>query len=130
MKKTRILMAKLGLDTHDRGAKIVAQACKDAGMEVIYIGLAKTDVDDIINAAIQEDVDLIGLSSMSGLHMGYSKEFTEKLKERGLNEIPVLLGGIIQRRDIPQLKKMGIREVFPPGSSVKNIVEYIQQNLQ
>jgi methylmalonyl-CoA mutase C-terminal domain/subunit len=129
MKKNRILLAKMGLDTHDRGVKVIAQACKNAGLEVIYMGLAKATFDDIINVAVQEDVDLIGLSSMTGLHIDYTKRLMEKLKEKKLTRIPVILGGIIHRNDIPELKQIGINEVFPSGSSVKSIIEYIQQTL-
>lgn len=129
-RKIRILIAKLGLDTHDRGAKIIAQRCKEAGMEVIYLGLYMATLDDIVNTAIQEDVDVIGLSSMTGLHLSYCPQMMERLKGRNLNDVLVILGGIVPRQDIPTLKQMGIDEVFPSGSSMEKVVQFITGNVK
>ena len=116
----RILIAKVGLDGHDRGAKIVARALKNAGFEVIYTGIRQSP-EQVVETAIQEDVNLIGLSSLSGAHIVLFDRIMKLLKEKKLN-IPVLCGGIITPQDIPTLKKMGIKEVFGPGSSIKDIV--------
>ena len=122
----RVLIAKPGLDGHDKGAKTVAMALKDAGMEVIYTG-RRQSVDQILNAAIQEGVDLIGLSILSGVHLEMTEELMAKMKERGVEEIPVVLGWVIPPKDIPLLKAIGVREVFPIGSNFKEIVKGIQK---
>ena len=111
-KKIRILVAKPGLDGHDRGAKVVAQALRDAGMEVIYTGLHQT-IDQIINTAIQEDVDVIGLSIMSGAHLPICEKLMKKMKEKKIDDIMVVVGGVIPKRDIPLLQKMRDRRNIP-----------------
>ena len=121
----RVLIGKPGLDGHDKGARTVAMALKNAGMEVIYTGRHQT-VDQIINAAIQESVDIIGLSILSGVHLEIAEELIAKLKERGAEGIPVVLGGVIPKRDIPLLKAMGIKEVFPVGSSFDEIIQKVK----
>ena len=126
-KKTRILIAKPGLDGHDRGAKVIARALRDAGFEVIYTGLRRTP-EEIVNAGIQEDVDIIGLSILSGAHDVLFPKIMELLKEKEAEDIVVIAGGIIPDKDIPRLKKMGIREVFLPGSSTQDIVSWIHEN--
>lgn len=122
----RVLIAKPGLDGHDKGAKTVAMALKDAGMEVIYTG-RRQSVDQILNAAIQEGVDLIGLSILSGVHLEMTEELLAKMKERGVEEIPVVLGGVIPPKDIPLLKAIGVKEVFPIGSTFEEIVRGIRK---
>ena len=122
----RVLIAKPGLDGHDKGAKTVAMALKDAGMEVIYTG-RRQSVDQILNAAIQEGVDLIGLSILSGVHLEVTEELMTKMKERGVEEIPLVLGGVIPPKDIPLLKAKGVKEVFPVGSNFEAIVKGIQK---
>ncbi len=125
----RVLMAKPGLDGHDRGAKIVTKALMNAGMEVIYTGRHQT-IDQIVAAAVQEDVDVIGLSILSGSHLYYSRRLIEALKERGITDKLVIVGGVIPRRDIPALKELGVAEVFPEGSSLDEIVDYLKKNVQ
>ena len=125
MKKIRVLIAKPGLDGHDRGAKVVARALRDAGMEVIYTGLRQT-VDQIVKTAIQEDVDVIGLSILSGAHMRICQKLLERMKEEGL-DVPVFVGGIIPPDDAQKLKEMGIAEVFGPGTPLKVIVDRIKE---
>lgn len=125
----RVLIGKPGLDGHDKGAKTVAMALKEAGMEVIFTG-RRQSVDQIIAAAIQEDVDVIGLSILSGSHLAISEEFMEKMKVKKIEDILVIVGGVIPRRDIPLMKKMGIKEVFPVGSSFVEIVEFIKENVK
>jgi methylmalonyl-CoA mutase C-terminal domain/subunit len=127
--KIRVLIAKVGLDGHDRGAKIVARALMDAGMEVIYTGLRQT-VEHIATAAVQEDVDVVGLSFLSGDHMVLVPKVMQTLKDKGLEDIMVLAGGIILKRQIPELKKMGVQEVFLPGTPPGDIEKYIQENLK
>ena len=127
-KKIRVLVAKPGLDGHDRGAKIIARALRDAGMEVIYTGLRQTP-EMIASAAAQEDVDVIGLSILSGAHNTICARLMELLREKGMNDVTVLLGGTIPEVDIPALKKAGIAEVFPPGTSTQDIVRFIQQRV-
>jgi methylmalonyl-CoA mutase, C-terminal domain len=122
----RVLIAKPGLDGHDRGAKVIARALRDAGMEVIYSGLRQTP-DQIVAAAIQEDVDVVGLSILSGAHNVLFPEILKGLKERGGEDILVLAGGIIPEKDIPQLKALGIREIFLPGTSTQTLVEFIRK---
>jgi len=126
--KKRILLAKPGLDGHDRGAKVVAMLLRDAGMEVIYTGLRQS-IDQIITTAIQEDVDVIALSILSGVHKQVSRKIMAKLKEKGLSGIPVVVGGVIPPRDVPELKKLGVREVFPVHASFDRILEFFRTDL-
>jgi methylmalonyl-CoA mutase C-terminal domain/subunit len=128
-KKLRVLIAKPGLDGHDRGAKIIARALRDAGMEVIYTGLHQTP-EMIVNAAIQEDVDAIGMSIMSGAHMTLFPAVMDLLRKQSANDIRVFGGGIIPDQDIPRLKQLGVGEIFTPGSSTQDIVKWIRQNIQ
>lgn len=128
-RKMRILIAKPGLDGHDRGAKVVARALRDAGFEVIYTGLRQTP-EMIAEAALQEDVDLVGLSILSGAHITLFPRILKLLREKGLGDIPVLAGGIIPDEDLPALKEMGIARVFGPGTSTQEIVESINQILK
>ncbi len=125
----RILVAKPGLDGHDRGAKIVARALRDAGFEVIYTGLHQTP-EMIAAAAVQEDVDGVGLSIMSGAHLTLFPAVIDALKERGATDVAVFGGGIIPQDDIPKLKGAGVAEVFPPGSSTQAIIEWIRQHIR
>ena len=127
-RKIRVLIAKAGLDGHDRGAKVVARSLMDAGMEVIYTGLRQT-AEQIATAAAQEDVDVVGLSFLSGDHMVLVPKVIESLKKKGLENIMVIAGGIILKHQILALKKMGVREVFLPGTPPAEIAGYIQQNL-
>jgi methylmalonyl-CoA mutase C-terminal domain/subunit len=122
----RVLIAKPGLDGHDRGAKVIARALRDAGMEVIYSGLRQSP-EQVVAAAIQEDVDVIGLSILSGAHNVLFPEILALLKERGGEDILVVAGGIIPDKDIGPLKALGIREIFLPGTSTQTLVEYIQK---
>ncbi len=124
-RKIRVLIAKPGLDGHDRGAKVIARALRDAGMEVIYTGLRQTP-EQIVDAAISEDVDFIGLSCLSGAHMTLFPRVVELLKSHNAPDIQVIAGGIIPEDDIPQLKSHGISEVFGPGTSTEKIVEFIR----
>jgi methylmalonyl-CoA mutase C-terminal domain/subunit len=124
----RILVAKPGLDGHDRGAKIIARALRDAGFEVIYTGLHQTP-EMIVSAAVQEDVDAIGLSIMSGAHMTLFPAVVELLKEKGASDIMVFGGGIIPQDDVPRLKETGTAEVFLPGSTTHAIIEWIRANI-
>ena len=124
----RILVAKPGLDGHDRGAKIIARALRDAGMEVIYTGLHQTP-EMIVSAAVQEDVDAIGMSIMSGAHMTLFPAVLDLLKGQKATDIRVFGGGIIPDGDIPQLKKLGVSEIFTPGSSTQDIITWIRQNI-
>ncbi len=126
-KKIRILIAKPGLDGHDRGAKVIARALRDAGMEVIYTGLRQTP-EDIVEAAIQEDVDAIGLSCLSGAHMALFPDVVRLLKKRRAGDIVVACGGIIPEDDVPKLKKAGIQGVFGPGTSLSDVVEFFQKS--
>ena len=128
-KKIRVLVAKPGLDGHDRGAKIVARALRDAGMEVIYTGLHQT-AEQIVNTAIQEDVDVIGLSLLSGAHMTLFIDVASMLRERQIDDVLIVGGGIIPEEDIPRLKKAGIAEVFGPGTPVETIVTFVKQNVK
>jgi methylmalonyl-CoA mutase C-terminal domain/subunit len=125
-KRIRVLIAKPGLDGHDRGAKIIARALRDAGMEVIYTGLRQTP-EMIASAAVQEDVDVIGLSILSGAHNTLCPRLLELLREKGMNDVAVLIGGIIPEADIPALKKSGIAEVFLPGTPTQAIVDFIRK---
>jgi methylmalonyl-CoA mutase, C-terminal domain len=125
-RKLRVLMAKPGLDGHDRGAKVVARALRDAGMEVIYTGLRQTP-EQIAGAAAQEDVDAIGLSILSGAHLPICRKLMDLLHERGMEGVQVFVGGIIPAQDIGELKTMGIAEVFLPGASTQDIVKLIRE---
>jgi len=127
-KKIRVLIAKPGLDGHDRGAKVIARALRDAGMEVIYTGLRQTP-EMIASAAVQEDVDVIGLSILSGAHQTLCPRLMELLKSKGMEGVTVLIGGIIPEEDIPGLKKAGIAEVFLPGTATQAIVDFIHQRV-
>jgi methylmalonyl-CoA mutase C-terminal domain/subunit len=124
----RVLIAKPGLDGHDKGAKIVAKGLKDAGMEVIYTGIRQT-VNSILKTAVQESVDVIGLSILSGTHLSICKELIEKMREVRLNDIPVLVGGFIPRKDVNRLKEVGISEVFRPSSKIEEIVMFIENRV-
>ncbi len=125
-KKIRVLIAKPGLDSHDRGAKVVARALRDAGMEVIYTGLRQTPAQ-IVETALQEDVDVIGLSILSGAHTTLFPKIMQLLKKKGLNDVLVFAGGIIPQEDIPALKKIGIREVFGPGTPTTMLVDFVRK---
>jgi methylmalonyl-CoA mutase C-terminal domain/subunit len=127
-KKIRILIAKPGLDSHDRGAKIVARALRDAGMEVIYTGLRQTP-EQIAETAIQEDVDVIGLSILSGAHKTIFPRIMKLLKEQNMTDVMVFAGGIIPEEDIAGLKKLGIKEIFGPGTSTETIKKYVLDSL-
>ncbi len=127
--KIRVLVAKPGLDGHDRGAKVVARALRDAGMEVIYTGLHQT-AEMIVNTALQEDVDVVGLSLLSGAHMTLFRDVTEALKERDMGDVLVIGGGIIPEEDIPGLKSAGIGGVFGPGTPLEDIVKFIRENVK
>ena len=127
-KKIRVVIAKVGLDGHDRGAKVIAQAFKDAGMEVIYTGLRQTP-EQIVETAIQEDAQVIGISILSGAHMQLLPPVVEMLRSQGAGDIVVVAGGVIPKEDIPYLKEAGVAEVFTPGASTGNIIENIFQLL-
>lgn len=127
-RKIRVLIAKPGLDGHDRGAKVIARALRDAGMEVIYTGIRQTP-EQIANAAIQEGVDIVGLSSLSGAHMSLFPKVVQLLRKKGAKDIIVFGGGIIPAKDIPALKKAGIKEIFLPGASTEDIVKYIKEKV-
>jgi methylmalonyl-CoA mutase C-terminal domain/subunit len=128
-KKIRILVAKPGLDGHDRGAKVIAQALRDAGMEVIYTGLHQT-IDQIISTAIQEDVDVIGLSIMSGAHLPICQKLVKKMEEKKIEEIKLVVGGVIPKRDIPLLREMGIEGIFPGGTPFDESIQWIKQHVR
>ena len=129
MKKIRVLVAKPGLDGHDRGIKIVARALRDAGMEVIYTGLRQTP-EQIVNAALQEDVDVIGLSILSGAHMTLIPAVIKLMKTNKMDDVIVLLGGIVPDVDIPKVKAMGVAEIFLPGSPTTEIIEFIKKSVK
>jgi methylmalonyl-CoA mutase C-terminal domain/subunit len=128
-RRLRILIAKPGLDGHDRGAKIIARALRDAGFEVIYTGLHQTP-EMIVEAALQEDVDAIGLSILSGAHMTLFPAVLELLAERGVRDLPIFGGGIVPPDDIGELKKLGVHEIFTPGASTDDIVSWARTNLR
>ena len=128
-KKIRVLAAKPGLDGHDRGVKVVTSALMDAGMEVVYTGLRQTPTQ-IVEAAIQEDVDVIAMSILSGAHDYLFPKVMELLKEKGVDDMLVIGGGIIPDEDIPALKEAGIAEIFGPGTSTEDIIKYIQDNIR
>jgi len=125
----RVLIAKPGLDGHDRGAKVICRSLRDAGYEVIYTGLRRTP-DEIVNAAVQEDVDVVGLSILSGAHNVLFPKIMDLLKEKGVDDIAVIAGGIIPDKDIPFLEKIGISKTFLPGSSTQEIVDWIKENVR
>ena len=129
MRKIRVIIAKPGLDGHDRGAKVIARALRDAGMEVIYTGLRQTP-EQIAAAALQEDADVIGLSILSGAHMHVCPRLMQLLKEKGLDDVLVLVGGIIPDVDIPKLREMGVKGIFLPGSPMQDIIDYISGNVR
>ena len=123
--KIRVVVAKPGLDGHDRGAKIIARALRDAGMEVIYTGLHQTP-EQIVETVIQEDADAVGLSILSGAHMTLVPRIVELLREQGVDDVLLTVGGTIPTDDIPELKRLGVAEVFTPGASTQDIIEFIQ----
>ncbi|MCX8022258.1 MAG: cobalamin B12-binding domain-containing protein [Syntrophorhabdaceae bacterium] len=127
-KPVKILIAKPGLDGHDRGAKVIAQALRDAGMEVIYSGLHKT-VEQILEMAIEEDVQVIGLSIMTGAHIPITKKVIEKMRERGIEDKLVFVGGVIPAKDIPVLMEMGVAGVFPGGVSLRETIKAIKEKV-
>ncbi len=128
-RKLRLMVAKPGLDGHDRGARIIARAFRDAGFEVIYTGLHQTP-EEIVEAAIQEDVDMIGLSSLAGAHMYLFSRVVELLREKEADDIVVIGGGIVPDNDIAELKKAGIKAVFTPGTPLDEIVGWVNENIQ
>ncbi len=128
-KKIRVLIAKPGLDGHDRGAKIVARSLRDAGMEVIYTGLRQTP-EQIVETAIQEDVEVIGLSILSGAHTHLFPKVMKLLKENDIEDIVVIGGGVISEEDIPELKKIGIAEIFTPGTDTRDIIKFIKEKVK
>jgi methylmalonyl-CoA mutase, C-terminal domain len=129
MRKIRVIIAKPGLDGHDRGAKVIARALRDAGMEVIYTGLRQTP-EQIVSAALQEDADVIGLSILSGAHNHICPRVVELLRERGLDDVMLVIGGIIPDVDIPRLKANGVAEVFLPGTPMQQIADFIANNVR
>jgi methylmalonyl-CoA mutase C-terminal domain/subunit len=128
-RRLRVLVAKPGLDGHDRGARIIARAYRDAGFEVVYTGLHQTP-EEIAQAAIQEDVDMIGLSSLAGAHMYLFPRVVELLKQNGADDIVVCGGGIFPEEDIPKLKKAGIKEIFTPGTPLSEAVRWVEENVE
>jgi methylmalonyl-CoA mutase cobalamin-binding domain/chain len=125
--KIRVVIAKPGLDGHDRGAKVIARALRDAGMEVIYTGLRQTP-EQIVSAALQEDADVIGLSILSGAHMHICPRVVELLREKRMTDVLVVVGGIIPDADVPKLNEIGIQGIFQPGTPMQEIVDFIEQN--
>lgn len=128
-RKIRVLVAKPGLDGHDRGAKVIARALRDAGMEVIYTGLRQTP-EMIASAALQEDVDAVGISILSGAHNTLCPRIVNLLRENGMDDTLVLVGGIVPQEDIKTLKEIGVSEIFLPGASTEDIVSFIRQNVR
>ena len=126
--RIRVVVAKPGLDGHDRGAKVVARALRDAGMEVIYTGLHQTP-EQIVETAIQEDADAVGLSVLSGAHMTLFRRVIELLKERGADDMVVFGGGIVPDADIPELEKIGVAKIFTPGATTQSIVDWVRANV-
>ncbi|GAB3798726.1 cobalamin B12-binding domain-containing protein [Micromonospora zhanjiangensis] len=126
--RTRVVVAKPGLDGHDRGAKVVARALRDAGMEVIYTGLHQTP-EQIVEAAIQEDADAVGLSVLSGAHMTLFRRVVELLAERDAQDMVVFGGGIIPEADIPELERLGVAKIFTPGATTQSIVEWVREHV-
>ena len=129
MRKIRVIVAKPGLDGHDRGAKVIARALRDAGMEVIYTGLRQTP-EQIVTAALQEDADVIGLSILSGAHNHIAPKLMELIKTRGLDDVLVVIGGIIPDVDIPKLREIGVKGIFQPGTPIDDIVKFINSNVR
>ena len=129
MRKIRVVIAKPGLDGHDRGAKVIARALRDAGMEVIYTGLRQTP-EQIVNAALQEDADVIGLSILSGAHTHICPRLMQLVREKRLDDLLVLVGGIIPDVDLPALREMGISGVFQPGTPMQEIIDFIQRHVR
>ena len=129
MRKLRVVIAKPGLDGHDRGAKVIARALRDAGMEVIYTGLRQTP-EQIVSAALQEDADVIGLSILSGAHNHIAPRLMSLLHEHGMDDVLVLVGGIIPDVDVPRLQALGVRGVFLPGTPMQSIIEFINTNVR
>jgi len=127
--KIRVVVAKPGLDGHDRGAKVIARAFRDAGFEVIYTGLRQTP-EQVVNAALQEDADVVGLSVLSGAHMTLCPRIMELMKKEGLDDVLVVVGGIIPDQDIPKLKDCGVAEIFQPGASMEEIVAYVRSHVR
>ena len=127
MRKLRVVIAKPGLDGHDRGAKVIARALRDAGMEVIYTGLRQTP-EQIVSAALQEDADVIGLSILSGAHNHIAPRLMELLKAKGLDDVLVVIGGIIPDVDIPKLRDIGVKGIFLPGTPMQEIIDFINAN--
>jgi methylmalonyl-CoA mutase C-terminal domain/subunit len=125
----RVLIAKPGLDGHDRGAKVIARALRDAGMEVIYTGLRQSP-EDVVEAAVQEDVDAIGLSCLSGAHLALFPKVAQLLKKRGVKDVLLMGGGIIPDDDLPALKKAGFKGLFGPGTSMETIVDFVKKNVR
>ena len=125
-RKIRVLIAKPGLDGHDRGAKVIARALRDAGMEVIYTGIRQTP-EMIVEAALQEDVDVVGLSILSGAHLSLCPRIVQLLREQGMEDVIVLVGGVIPEEDVPKLKAADVHAVFGPGTSTHIIIEFIRQ---
>jgi len=125
-RRHRVVIAKPGLDGHDRGAKVIARALRDAGMEVVYTGLRQSP-EQIVAAAAQEDADVIGLSILSGAHLPICRRVVELLRERGMESVRVFVGGIIPGQDIPELKQLGVAEVFLPGTSTQDVVRAIEE---
>ena len=128
-RRIRVLVAKPGLDGHDRGAKVIARSFRDAGFEVIYTGLRQT-AEQIVNAALQEDVDVIGLSVLSGAHMTLCPRIMELIRKEKLDDVLVVVGGIVPDDDVKELKTSGVAEVFGPGSSTQDIVTYVRENVR
>jgi methylmalonyl-CoA mutase, C-terminal domain len=129
MRKIRVIVAKPGLDGHDRGAKVIARALRDAGMEVIYTGLRQTP-EQIVTAALQEDADVIGLSILSGAHNHIAPKLMELIKSRGLDDVLVVIGGIIPDVDIPKLREIGVKGIFQPGTPIDEIVTFINSHVR
>jgi methylmalonyl-CoA mutase C-terminal domain/subunit len=127
-RKIRVLIAKPGLDSHDRGAKVVARALRDAGMEVIYTGLRQTP-EQIAETALQEDVDVVGLSILSGAHKALFPRIMGLLEQKGLTDVMVFAGGIIPEEDVSELKKLGIKEIFGPGTPTETIIQFVLENV-
>ncbi|EZQ04694.1 MULTISPECIES: cobalamin B12-binding domain-containing protein [Acidianus] len=125
-KRIKVVVSKLGLDGHDRGAKVIARALKDAGMEVVYTGLRQTP-EQIVKTAIQEDADIIGVSILSGAHLELVPPLVKLMKDKGLNDVGLIVGGVIPPQDIDKLKEMGVDDIFLPGSSLKEIVDKIKR---
>ena len=127
MRKLRVIIAKPGLDGHDRGAKVIARALRDAGMEVIYTGLRQTP-EQIAAAALQEDADVVGLSILSGAHNHIAPQLMDLLKQKGLDDVLVVIGGIIPDLDVPKLKEIGVKGIFLPGTPMQEIIDFINAN--